>query len=107
MIRGTTPHYTLTIEGYDLTQMSVYVTIRHKSYKELTLTNDRLTILYEDDTSSIEFTLTQEETLALNEGVGRVQVRFIDADGDAQATEIASIQIGPILLEGEITYEGV
>lgn len=107
MIRGTTPHYTLTIEGYDLTEMTVFVTIRRGDYSTLTLTNDRLTIGYADNTSSIGFTLTQEETLMLREGVGKVQVRFINADGDAQATEIGSIWIYPVLLEKKISFEGV
>lgn len=105
MIRGTTPHYTLTIEGYDLTQMTVFVTIRRGDCRTLTLTNDRLTIGYADNKTSIAFTLTQEETLMLREGTGKIQVRFIDADGDAQATEIGRITIGPVLQDGKISYE--
>lgn len=106
MIRGTTPHYTLTIKGYDLTQMSVYVTIRRCDYPVVTLTNDRLTISYDDDTTSIEFSLSQDETLLFEPGNCKIQVRFINSDGDAQATEIGDICVGPILQDGKISYEG-
>lgn len=107
MIRGTTPTYTLIIEGQDLSEKTLYVTIK-LGRKMLTLTNDRLAITYDStgDKSLVVFTLTQEETLFLKVGTGEVQVRFIDSQGTALATEIGKIGINRVLLETVIEYEG-
>lgn len=107
MIRGTTPTYTLTIEGHDLTDKTVYVTL--KIGKNLmTLTNDRLSVVYsqQQDKSLVEFTLTQEETLSFKVGTGDVQVRFINSHGTASATDIGKIEIDKVLLERVIEYGG-
>ena len=107
MIRGTTPTYTLTIEGQDLTDKTIYVTL--KIGKNLmTLTNDRLSVVYsqQDQKSIVAFTLTQEETLSFKVGTGDVQVRFINAEGIAYATDIGKIEIDKVLLERIIEYGG-
>lgn len=104
MRRGTTPDYILTVAGYDLTECSVFVTLAQKGEK-LTLNNDRLDISYENDVSTITFRLTQEETLSLKNGSADVQVRFIDANGEARATNIGLISVFPVLLEEVISYE--
>lgn len=104
MIRGTTPNYILTIEGYDLTDKTVYVTIS-QSYKKLTKTNKDLSIVYADGASTIAFSLSQHDTLSLQEGTAQVQVRFIDSDGIASATEIGTLTVNKVLLERVISYE--
>lgn len=105
MRQGTTPTYTLTISGYDLTDKTVFVTIKGKA-KTITLTGERLSVSYDSGISVIAFMLTQQETLALPLGQAEIQVRFIDAQGIAKATDIAPITIERILHNGVIAYEG-
>lgn len=105
MRQGTTPTYTLTIPGHDLTDQTVYVTISGRG-ERITKTGDDLTVSYSDNASTIAFRLTQEETLGLRLGTAQVQVRFINAAGIALATEIGSMIVEPILKHGVITYEG-
>ena len=47
MIRGSTPDYILTLNGYDLTDKRVYVTIGQRG-KRLTLTNEDVEISVDD-----------------------------------------------------------
>ena len=105
MRQGTTPAYTLTISGYDLTDKTVFVAIKERG-KMLVLTGFRLSIAYDDGTSAIVFSLTQEETLALPTGQAEVQVRFIDSSGIARATDIKTIPVERVLQPGVIEYEG-
>ena len=58
----------------------------------------------ETNTTSIVFSLTQQETLAFKSGNVEVQIRFIDADGVAQATEIKLLPVLPVLFEEVIEY---
>lgn len=104
MIRGTTPDYILTIDGYDLTDKTVFVTIRQGT-KKITKTRDDLNVAYSDDASTIAFLLSQRDTLSLTAGSAFVQVRFIDSDGIAYATEIKELIINKVLLERVISYE--
>lgn len=106
MRRGTTPTYTLVVNGYDLTAMTVYVTVKGSSGTIITKTGDDLSISADESGSVIAFRLTQAETLELPEGRGEVQVRFIDAEGVALATDIRAITIERVLLPGEIEYRG-
>lgn len=103
MIRGTTPDYVLTLAGVDLTGQTVYVTIL-QGMKKLTKTGDALTVEVDGTGSTISFSLTQEETLYLAVGSASIQVRFIDVDGVAQATQIATINVDKVLLNEVITY---
>ena len=86
--------------------MTVYVTIQSVFGQQITKTGDDLTITSDNTGSVIVFMLTQEETLRLSEGDASIQVRFINSDGIAMATNIAPIQIKRILLPGVITYQG-
>lgn len=105
MRQGTTPTYTLTISGYDLTDKSVFVTVSSRG-KKITKTNDALSIAYSEGASTIAFQLTQKDTLSLGLGQAEVQVRFISADGNAKATNIANMTVERILLPGVIAYGG-
>lgn len=109
--RGTTPDYLLTISGHDLSQQTVYVTIKQgtgQNAPTLTLTGDRLKVAYNEQTatSTITFSLTQEETLKFRDGAAEIQARFISADGDAKATNKKSIPFLPVLNEAVIEYVG-
>lgn len=103
MIRGTTPDYVLTLPGIDLTGMTVYVTIRQKN-REITLTGAELTVASDGEDSTIAFMLTQEQTLGLHEGQALVQVKFIDAQGNAGATKVGRLTVERALLERVIEY---
>ena len=105
MRRGTTPGYVLRVAGADLTRCTNFATVAQGS-KKLTLTGDRLAVSYsaEDKTSTVCFELTQEETLGFCLGRADVQVRFVDEAGYADATNVGSIAILPILNEDVIDY---
>lgn len=47
-VRGTTPDYTLTLAGYDMTGQRPYVTIRQGS-TQLTLIGDRLAVTVDEN----------------------------------------------------------
>lgn len=104
MIRGTTPDYILSIDGYDLSDKTVYVTIRQNNVR-LTKTGDEISVASDGSGSTIAFMLTQRDTLQLKEGTAEVQVRFIDSAGTAYATEIANITVNRVLLERVIAYD--
>lgn len=105
MIRGTTPDYILRVKGVDLTDKTVYVTIAQGS-KKVTMTGDELGIAAEDEDSVISVRLSQIQTLSLREGKAQIQVRFIDSEGTAKATNISEVSVSPVLLEKVIEYDG-
>lgn len=107
MRRGTTPDYELKVSGYDLSGQTLFVTLSQYA-KKVTLSGDRLNVTYDPaaNTTSVIFSLTQQETLTFKSGNAEVQIRFIDADGVAQATEIKLLPVLPILFEEVITYGG-
>lgn len=102
-VRGTTPDYTLTLAGYDMTGQRPYVTIRQGS-TQLTLTGDRLAVTVDESGSAIAFSLTQQETLRFKVGAADVQVKTIDEGGSVKATGKARLDIEEALLERVITY---
>ena len=104
MRQGTTPTFTLTVSGYDLTDKTVFVTVKGRG-EPITLTGERLSIDCDSGISVVTFRLTQQETLALPLGRAEVQIRFIDADGVAKATDTAPITVERILQPGVIKYQ--
>ena len=115
MIRGTTPDFILEIPGWDLTDKTVFVTLSQMNRK-ITKSNDELDIRRVEITpvkpedpdfqTEIGFSLTQRDTLMLGVGGGEIQVRFIDENGEAEATDIQPVNISRVLLEGVIRYAG-
>ncbi len=107
MIRGTTPDYILQIQNIDLTGKTVYATFAQGSFK-ITKSNDEVVIstttTEEGVVSEIAITLSQEETLKLREGTAEVQVKWIDADGHVEGTEIANVPVSKALLDKVIQY---
>ena len=98
MRRGTTPTITLTVDA-DISDWTIYATFQSGA-NEITLDNERLTVSYTQDKTTVLCTLTQEETLKLN-GVCEVQIRAIKG-GTAIATDIQTVDVGRIILEGVI-----
>lgn len=105
MYQGTTPAVTFTIKGYDLTDMSVYVTFMNN--REL-LTKTDVVVTFDNvtETSTIVCRLSQEETLAMKKGNVKAQIRFIDENNQAYATEKADINIDDVLYQEVIEYTG-
>lgn len=102
-VRGTTPDYVLTLDGYDLTGKKVYVTLAQGGQKT-TLTGDRLTVVVRQGGSTVAFALTQAETLGLKAGDAEVQLKCIDSAGNVDASGIGRLAIDRALLEREISY---
>lgn len=103
MRRGTTPTIALVVQGYDLTDSKVYATIQQGSYT-LTKSGADLTVEESDGNSFITFELTQAETLAFKAGNASVQVRWINSNDIALATDICTIRIDTVLMDGVIAY---
>lgn len=102
MYQGTTPTLVLTVTGAeDLDEATCYVTIANSTGKKITKTGDDLAV----SDNQIAVHLTQEETLQLQPGSCEVQVRWIDANGNAMATDKAVITVEPVLLKEVIEYQ--
>ncbi len=104
MRRGTTPQVSLVVYGHDLTGCTIYATIRQGN-NIITKTGNALTVEVVGNDTDVVFGLTQQDTLGLKNGRASAQIRWINSDGVALATDISDIQIDGILLEGEISYE--
>ena len=111
MRQGTTPIETLTV-AQEFDNCNVYVTIDQDGTQitKASRTSDDIEITknYDDEgnfeSSSIALYLTQAETLRLEVGTARVQVRWIDFAGDAYASEIGTVNIEESLLQEVIEY---
>lgn len=125
MRQGTTPIVSLTIDverdkddnivpSSVLDNCNVYVTIDQngeqitKSSRESS--DIEITKNYSEDdptrhiSTTVAMYLTQEETLGLEVGNARVQLRWINVIDEAFASDIATIKIDESLLEGVIDY---
>ena len=104
MYRGTTPTNTITVD-LDLTQMTVFVTYSQGGRVVIEKTNSDITI----EPEQILVPLAQADTLALsawNRGEPvLVQIRAIDALGNAVASNIMTTTADAILKDGEIEYD--
>ena len=87
---GTTQEVTITIKGWDLTGSDIYVTFKQGAKSVTKKTLDSVT--YANRETKIVLTLTQAETMSFDENrSGLVQVRWIDASGDARKTRTAPV----------------
>lgn len=125
MRQGTTPIVSLTIDverdkddnivpSSVLDNCNVYVTIDQngeqitKSSRESS--DIEITKNYSEDdptrhiSTTVAMYLTQAETLGLEVGNARVQLRWINILDEAFASDIATIKIDESLLEGVIDY---
>lgn len=114
MRRGTTPTYVLVADA-DLEGFDIVVSFRRGDYRT-DLRGDRLSVEAAQDEqgathTDVSFTLTQQETLRLGSRDPRkrdlcqVQLRAVDRYGTAVASEIAEIEVLPVLRDGVIAYE--
>ena len=104
MKQGTTPTILLTVKNRDLSNKSVYVTFRYNG-KQFTKTNDDMNITYVNPNTILAVMLSQKETLAFAPGTISVDVRWVDENGNAEGTNLATLQVTESLLKMVITYD--
>lgn len=102
MYQGTTPTIVLTVGEEQLDGCTCYVTIRQNG-KKLTKSGSELVV----SGNEIAVTLTQRDTLLLVQGSCEIQVRWIDASGNAMATDKATVEVTESLLKSVIEYREV
>lgn len=106
--RGTTPTVTCTVE-MDLTDYSCYLAFGAKAHKPyFVVDNEQMTLTVdtsgETPVSTLDYTLTQEQTLICKAGKSYVQLRVIK-DDVALATDWGELTIGDVIEDGEIHDE--
>lgn len=103
MYRGTTPTLRIKVEGIEVNLLtSIFLTIKQGKY-ELTKTEADITKNVQENRLDVE--LTQEETLAFNDGNVNIQLRSILANEKVVASNIQTVPINHILRDGEITND--
>ena len=101
MTRGTTPNYIITVKDLDTLQdNSVYVTFKQSDVC-LTLKDKDITI----EENKISVYLTQEQTLQFRHGVAKLQVRGVDLNGTAWASNIVNVPVNAVLCGEVLSYE--
>ena len=110
-LRGTTPTFSITLNGIDLSRnYRVYVTIDQNGTQ---LTKDsvkdvlmvRVTRIDNDDdtvSTQIDVNLTQSETLRFEVGNADIQAKWIDETDVVEASDISQITFSRALLEDVI-----
>lgn len=97
MRRYTTPELPLIVQGVDITDYDVYVTIAQKTH--ILTVDDAAMELDGDGNTIITVDLSQFDTAEFREGSAKVQVNWLDGQGRRNATEEAVITIGGNLLD--------
>lgn len=103
MRRGTTPTITIRVIGEDFADSTMYVTLE-QGCTEMTKTGNDVIVTPTEEGSTVALFLTQEETLRFTKGTARIQIRWINESGIAQASPIKTIDVSPILMDGVIEY---
>lgn len=100
IVRGTTPTIRYTFDVVDPANIvTAYLSIKQR--QGIIIERDQTTMT--TNASSVEWTLTQEETLQLNDGLPcEVQMRYRTVDGKAYASLPKKEGIVDIIKEGEI-----
>lgn len=107
LYQGTTGYLGCNVWGADLTDARACV-VSVECGQLYNFDLSRMTIAYDSEAedsgltgvSAIVIHLTQVETLAFRDAIGKIQVRWIDAMGETQTTNIESIEIGKSLYRG-------
>ena len=108
MKQGTTPTIRLFIKDYDLSNVTAYITIEGKKGFQVTYnsTDSRVRTDVEEEGTAFYVRFTQEDTLGLEIGTYTVEIRWIESDGTAMATEAQSFNVTPALYKRVIEYLG-
>lgn len=107
MYQGTTPALTFFIKDNDMSGMTAFVSFK-KGADVLTKTGPDVTVVYDSDNSKtvIVCQLTQEETLNMRAGGYYAQIRFIDSNNNAYATDKAELTVEDVIYKEIISYGG-
>ena len=97
MYQGTTPALVLRVKDKDLTEATIFASISTGKTNVFTKTGDDLLVVKDDDDTLVTMTLTQNETLKLNAGDAEVQIRYVEADGNAWATTKAKVRVKDVI----------
>lgn len=97
--RGSTPTNTFSV-NVDLTDATVYVSYSQNGRIVIDKTGEDLDVSID----AIVVQLSQKDTLMLKPGEVEIQIRYVMADGTADASNIIKVQSERILKDGEITY---
>lgn len=103
MYQGTTPALVLRVKDKDLTEATIFASIRTGT-NVVTKTGDDLTVTTDDGDTLVTMTLTQNETLKLNTGDALIQIRYIDENGLAWATTKAKVTVKDVIYKEVIDY---
>ena len=104
MYQGTTPALVLRVKDKDLTEATIFASIRTGT-NVVTKTGEDLLVVKDDDDTLVTMTLTQNETMKLNAGDALVQIRYVEADGNAWATTKAKLTVKDVIYKNMIDYE--
>ena len=105
MFRGTTPVHTFTVPFPPDSIQEVYVTYEQGGETIVEKSIHSVDIVpIEDDEESAQIVthLTQQNTLAFDEGDVRIQLRVLDKDSEAYASNIVRVKSSQILKDGVI-----
>lgn len=103
MRRGTTATHIFRASE-DLSRATVIVTYMQGGLTILEKTNADLTI----SGRKVTLHLTQEDTLSFKAGLSvSVQMRYVNENGHAEASNVVTINVADVLRDGEISYEPV
>ena len=105
MYQGTTPALVLRVKNKDLTEATIFASISTGKTNVFTKTGSDLTVTTDDGDTLVVMTLTQNETLKLNAGDAEVQIRYVEADGNAWATTKAKLTVKDVIYKNMIDYE--
>ena len=97
--RGSTPTNVFNV-NIDLTDAKIYITYKQDSKIVVEKTGADIQV----EPNRLTTRLTQAETLKFAPGPVRVQIRYVRADGSADASNIIETRAEEILKDGEITY---
>ena len=105
MRRGSTPLNRFTSD-IDLTGATVYVSYEQDDRMVIDKAGDDVIVEATESGCLIKVRLSQEETLRFRPGRAYIQVRYVTAEGTADASNIVEVMIGKIIKDGEIFYAG-
>lgn len=101
MHQGSNTILLLEVPDIDLTGKRVYATFKAINGKQFTKAEPDIDVSEHE----IAVHFNQGDTLALPEGPMRVQIRWIDADGNTGYSDITSINIDGVMQREPIAYE--
>lgn len=100
MYRGTSP--VLIIETDTDLRLAQYVVVTLEDFSGNEINADTTSGALEISETEVKAKLTQEQTLRLTKGTVRMQIRAVDASGNAIASNIMSTKMEDVLKDGVI-----